>query len=91
MAGAVMNKIWNLFGVDTNAEEEEENEVSPLSIEEIDNVSMVKPKETTSVITKEEALEESDEISEEEQDDYEAEIEDELDELDDALMEGDEK
>ena len=26
MAGAVMNKIWNLFGVDTNAEEEEENE-----------------------------------------------------------------
>ena len=72
-------------------EEEEENEVSPLSIEEIDNVSMVKPKETTSVITNEEALEESDEISEEEQDDYEAEIEDELDELDDALMEGDEE
>ena len=72
-------------------EAEEEKEVAPLSIEEIDNVSMVK-KEHVSVISEEEANEESDEfVSEEEQDDYEAEIEDELDELDDSLMEGDEE
>ncbi len=73
-------------------EEEEEKEVSPLSIEEIDNVSMVNPKQTVDVISEEEAISESDElVSEEEQDDYEAEIEDEIDEMDDALMEGDEE
>lgn len=73
-------------------EEEEEKEVSPLSIEEIDNVSMVNPKQTVDVISEEEAITESEEaISIEEQDDYEAEIEDRLDDMDDALMEGDEE
>ncbi len=73
-------------------EEEEEKEVSPLSIEEIDNVSMIEPKQTVDVVSEQEVESESDElVSEEEQDDYEAEIEDELDEIDDALMEGDEE
>lgn len=73
-------------------EEEEEKEGAPLSIEEIDNVSLLTKKESVDVISEEEAEEESDElVSEEEQDDYEAEIEDKLDELDDSLMEGDEE
>ena len=73
-------------------EEEAEKEVSPLSIEEIDNVSMVRPKETVDVVSEEEAALDDEKIaSEEEQDDYEAEIEDKLDEMDDALMEGDEE
>jgi DNA-directed RNA polymerase subunit beta len=63
-------------------EEEEDKEATPLSIEEIDNVSMVKSQDTD--------VEE--EFDDEEEDDYEAEIEDELDEMDDAaLMEGDEE
>ena len=68
-------------------EEEEEKEVSPLSIEEIDNVSLVKPKQTVDVVSEDEVQEDED-ISEEEEDDYVAEIEDQLDELDDSLMEG---
>ena len=71
-------------------EEEEDKESSPLSIEEIDNVSVVNQKESTSVVS-EEAKQEDNENLEEEKDDYEAEIEDELDELDDSLMEGDEE
>ena len=72
-------------------EEEEDKESSPLSIEEIDNVSVVNQKESTSVVSEEEAKQEDNENLEEEKDDYEAEIEDELDELDDSLMEGDEE
>ena len=73
-------------------EEEEDKEGTPLSIEEIDNVSMVKPKESVEVITEKEAENDSEsELLEEQEDDYEAEIEDQLDELDDSLMEGDEE
>ncbi len=73
-------------------EEEEDKEVSPLSIEEIDNVSMVNSKQNIDVISEEEAVLESEEIaSEEELDDYEAEMEDELDDMNDSLMEGDEE
>ena len=73
-------------------EEEEDKEVTPLSIEEIDNVSMVKPKESVEVITEKESENDSEsELLEEQEDDYEAEIEDQLDELDDSLMEGDEE
>ena len=70
-------------------EEEEDNEASPLSIEEIDNVSMIKPKESVETETDDEYDEE--ESDEEEEDDFNAEIEDELDELDDDFMEGDEE
>ena len=70
-------------------EEEEDNEASPLSIEEIDNVSMIKPKESVETKTDDEYDEE--ESDEEEEDDFNAEIEDELDELDDDFMEGDEE
>ena len=72
-------------------EEEEDKEGSPLSIEEIDNVSMVKPKETVDIVSKEEEAEERDELSEEESDDYEAELEDNLDESEDLQVEGDEE
>ena len=72
-------------------EEEEDKEGSPLSIEEIDNVSMVKKKETVDIVSKEEEAEESDELSEEESDDYEAELEDNLDESEDLQVEGDEE
>ena len=73
-------------------EEEEENDNAPLSIEEVENVSMVTPKETVDVISEEEEHEiEGDEISQEEIDDYEAEVEDELDEMDDINMEGDDE
>ena len=72
-------------------EEEEDKEGAPLSIEEIDNVSMVKPKETVDIVSKEEEAEERDELSEEESDDYEAELEDNLDESEDLQVEGDEE
>ena len=73
-------------------EEEEDKEATPLSIEEIDNVSMVNPAAPADVETKDEALEEAEEFDDtEDNDDFEAEIEDELDELDDAFMEGDEE
>ena len=72
-------------------EEEEDKEGSPLSIEEIDNVSMVKKKENVDIVSKEEEAEESDELSEEESDDYEAELEDNLDESEDLQVEGDEE
>ena len=72
-------------------EEEEDKEGSPLSIEEIDNVSMVKKKETVDIVSKEEEAEERDELSEEESDDYEAELEDNLDESEDLQVEGDEE
>ena len=63
-------------------EEEEDKEATPLSIEEIDNVSMVKSNDA----------EVEEDFDDEEEDDYEAEIEDELDDMDDAaLMEGDEE
>ena len=88
---AMINEDGKEIDVKT-LEEEEEKESTPLSIEEIDNVSMVKPKETVDVISEEEAKGDNEELaSEEEQDDYEAEIEDKLDELDDSLMEGDEE
>ena len=72
-------------------EEEEDKEGAPLSIEEIDNVSMVKPKETVDIVSKEEEAEERDDLSEEESDDYEAELEDNLDESEDLQVEGDEE
>ena len=73
-------------------EEEEEKEASPLSIEEIDNVSMLKSKETPDASSKEEADEDNEDfISEEEEDDFEAELEDELDDIDDEEVEGDEE
>ena len=73
-------------------EEEEEKEASPLSIEEIDNVSMLKSKETPDASSKEEADEGNEDfISEEEEDDFEAELEDELDDMDDEEAEGDEE
>ena len=73
-------------------EEEEEKEASPLSIEEIDNVSMLKTKETPDVSSKEEADDGNEDfISEEEEDDFEAELEDELDDIDDEEAEGDEE
>ncbi|MGN1296271.1 MAG: DNA-directed RNA polymerase subunit beta, partial [Candidatus Aphodocola sp.] len=72
-------------------EEEEDKEGAPLSIEEIDNVSMVKKKETVDIVSKEEEAEERDELSEEESDDYEAELEDNLDESEDLQVEGDEE
>ena len=73
-------------------EEEEEKEASPLSIEEIDNVSMLKTKETPDASSKEEADEGNEDfISEEEEDDFEAELEDELDDIDDEEAEGDEE
>ena len=71
-------------------EEEEDNDSTPLSIEEIDNVSMVKTEEKpASTITEEENEEDNDESDEE--DDFEAEIEDQLDELDDSTLEGSEE
>ena len=66
-------------------EQEEDKEISPISIEEIDNVSNIKPKQNNDIISKEENnLDE--EIDESEEDDYEAEIEDQLDELNDAII-----
>ena len=41
-----LNEIKQKYINIENEEEEEDKEGSPLSIEEIDNVSMVKPKET---------------------------------------------
>ena len=71
-------------------EEEEDNDSTPLSIEEIDNVSMVKTEEKpASTITDEENEEDNDDSDEE--DDFEAEIEDQLDELDDSTLEGSEE
>ncbi len=70
-------------------EEEEEKEASPLSIEEIDNVSMVNKRESVEVISQSEIK--AEESIEEETDDYESEVEDKLDELDDSLMKGDEE
>ena len=67
-------------------EEEDEKDPTPLSIEEIDNVSM-SGKQTVDVVSEEEVKEEN-EISEEEEDDYEAEVEDKLDEIDNEIMEG---
>ena len=88
---AMINEDGKEIDVKT-LEEEEDKEGTPLSIEEIDNVSMVKPKESVEVITEEEAENDSEsELLEEQEDDYEAEIEDQLDELDDSLMEGDEE
>ena len=88
---AMINEDGKEIDVKT-LEEEEDKEGAPLSIEEIDNVSMVKPKESVEVITEEEAENDSEsELLEEQEDDYEAEIEDQLDELDDSLMEGDEE
>ena len=72
-------------------EEEEDKESEPLSIEEIDNVSLVganKAETEDTIEAEEESEEESDEA---EEDDYEAEIEDQLDDLDDLMMEGDEE
>lgn len=83
---AMINEDGKELDVKT-LEEEEEKEVSPLSIEEIDNVSLVKPRQTVDVVSEDE-VQEDDDISEEEEDDYVAEIEDQLDELDDSLMEG---
>ena len=68
-------------------EEEDEKDSTPLSIEEIDNVSMSGAKQTVDVVSEEEVKEEN-EISEEEEDDYEAEVEDKLDEIDNEIMEG---
>ena len=88
---AMINEDGKEIDVKT-LEEEEDKEGAPLSIEEIDNVSMVKPKESVEVITEKEAENDSEsELLEEQEDDYEAEIEDQLDELDDSLMEGDEE
>ena len=67
-------------------EEEDEKDSTPLSIEEIDNVSMT-GKQTVDVVSEEEVKEET-EISEEEEDDYEAEVEDKLDEIDNEITEG---
>ena len=67
-------------------EEEDEKDPTPLSIEEIDNVSM-SGKQTVDVVSEEEVKEEN-EISEEEEDDYEAEVEDKLDEIHNEIMEG---
>ena len=88
---AMINEDGKEVSVKT-LEEEEDKEGAPLSIEEIDNVSMVKSKEDlpADTISKEEIKEEELE-DKEELDDYEAEIEDELDEADDSLMEGDEE
>jgi len=83
---AMINEDGKELDVKT-LEEEEEKEVSPLSIEEIDNVSLVKPRQTVDVVSEDEVQEDED-ISKEEEDDYVAEIEDQLDELDDSLMEG---
>ena len=88
---AMINEDGKEIDVKT-LEEEEDKEGAPLSIEEIDNVSMVKPKESVEVITEKESENDSEsELLEEQEDDYEAEIEDQLDELDDSLMEGDEE
>ena len=66
-------------------EQEDENDSTPLSIEEIDNVSMVKPKEEPAE-TEEEYEEESDE------DDYEDEFDDEFeDDFEDSFDEGSEE
>ena len=62
-------------------EEEEDKEASPLSIEEIDNVSMIKSNSSQ----EKESLDDSTE--EDEEDDFESELEDNLDEL----VEGDEE
>ena len=62
-------------------EEEEDKEASPLSIEEIDNVSMVKSNSSI----KDEVEDET--IEEDEEDDFESELEDNLDEQ----VEGDEE
>ena len=62
-------------------EEEEDKEASPLSIEEIDNVSMIKSNSSQ----EKESLDDS--IEEDEEDDFESELEDNLDEL----VEGDEE
>ena len=81
--------------VDVKTLEQEEDKANPLSIEEIDNVSMLNPTKNDSIVTKEEIdgddSYEEDEFDEEESDDYINEIEDNLDELDDSLMEGDEE
>ena len=86
---AMINEEGKEVNVKT-LEEEEEKDTTPLSIEEIDNVSMTNNNEVPDTVSeKEEEIEESDE-DEEDYDDYEAELEDNLDE-DDSLMEGDEE
>ena len=87
---AMINEDGKEINIKT-LEEQEDEEGAPLSIEEIDNVSMLKPKEEPADVVSLEEAKEDDEISEEELDDYEAEIEDKLDEMDDASLEGDEE
>ena len=82
---AMINDSGETVDVKT-LEEEDEKDPTPLSIEEIDNVSM-SGKQTVDVVSEEEVKEEN-EISEEEEDDYEAEVEDKLDEIDNEIMEG---
>ena len=63
-------------------EQEEDKEASPISIEEVDNVSMLNNQKQSLDAEEQEDEEESDEELE---DDYEAELEDRLDESDDSL------
>ena len=81
---AMINEDGKEVSVKT-LEQEEDKETEALSIEEVDNVSMLTPQEPKGI-----ELDDSS-YDEEEEDDYEAELEDELDELSDPFMEGDEE